>query len=164
MGGNFDLRRRGMVLPAADTHGSSVVDRGSGSSRRSGAVFGYPRRDRQVALDAALANWTRTQAKKSLATMLPAAGVRAFPVMTSSDLVSDPQVVARHVLVDVPFGSSVAQLPGAPVRTSDPLFVAGPDAPRLGQHTREILMSDLQFDELRIDELVRRGVVATDIS
>ena len=36
--------------------------------------------------------------------MLQAAGIRAFPVMTSSDLVSDPQVLARHVLVDVPFG------------------------------------------------------------
>jgi crotonobetainyl-CoA:carnitine CoA-transferase CaiB-like acyl-CoA transferase len=120
------------------------------------------RMDRQVALDAAIANWARTQAKKPLAAMLQAAGIRAFPVMTSSDLVSDPQVAARHVLVDVPFGSSVAQLPGAPVRTSDSLFVAGPDAPRLGQHTRQILMSDLQFDELQIDELVRRGVVATD--
>ena len=120
--------------------------------------------DRQVALDAAIANWTRTQAKKSLAAMLQAAGIRAFPVMTSSDLVSDPHVAARHVLVDVPFGDSVAQLPGAPVRTSDSLFVAGPDAPRLGQHTRQILMSDLRFDEFRIDELVRRGVVATDHS
>jgi crotonobetainyl-CoA:carnitine CoA-transferase CaiB-like acyl-CoA transferase len=122
------------------------------------------RRDRQVALDAAIANWTRTLAKKSLAAMLQAAGIRAFPVMTSSELVSDPQVAARHVLVDVPFGSSVAQLPGAPVRTSDSLFVAGSDAPRLGQHTRQILMSDLRFDELQIDELVRRGVVATDLS
>jgi crotonobetainyl-CoA:carnitine CoA-transferase CaiB-like acyl-CoA transferase len=121
------------------------------------------RRDRQVPLNAAIANWTRTQAKKPLATMLQAAGIRAFPVMTSSDLVSDPQVMTRHVLVDVPFGDSLAQLPGAPVRTSDSLFVAGPDAPKLGQHTRQILMSDLRFDELRIDELVRRGVVATDM-
>jgi len=122
------------------------------------------RRDRQVALDAALANWTRTQPKNSLAAILQAAGIRAFPVMTSSDLVSDPHVAARHVLVDVPFGDSVAQLPGSPVRTSESLFVAGPDAPRLGQHTRQILTSDLRFDEFRIDELVRSGVVATDHS
>jgi crotonobetainyl-CoA:carnitine CoA-transferase CaiB-like acyl-CoA transferase len=120
------------------------------------------RLDRRVALDAAMANWTRPQAKKPLAAMLQAAGIRAFPVMTSSDLVSDPHVADRQVLVDVPFGDSVAQLPGAPVRTSDALFVAGPDAPRLGQHTRQILMSDLRLDEYHIDELVRRGVVATD--
>ena len=122
------------------------------------------RLDRRVALDAAMANWTRPQAKKPLAAMLQAAGIRAFPVMTSSDLVSDPHVADRQVLVDVPFGDSVAQLPGAPVRTSDALFVAGPDAPRLGQHTRQILTSDLRFDEFRIDELVRSGVVATDHS
>jgi crotonobetainyl-CoA:carnitine CoA-transferase CaiB-like acyl-CoA transferase len=120
------------------------------------------RRDRQAAIDAAIANWTRTRSKKPLAAMLQGAGIRAFPVMTSSDLVSDPHVAARGVLVDVPFGDSVVRLPGAPVRTSDPMFVASADAPRLGQHTRQILMSDLGFEEFRIDELVRSGVVATD--
>jgi crotonobetainyl-CoA:carnitine CoA-transferase CaiB-like acyl-CoA transferase len=120
------------------------------------------RREREAAIDAAIAKWTRTWSKKPLAAMLQAAGIRAFPVMTSSDLVSDPHVAARGVLTDVPFEDSVARLPGAPVRTSGPMFVASEDAPRLGQHTRQILMSDLGFEESRIDELVRSGIVATD--
>jgi crotonobetainyl-CoA:carnitine CoA-transferase CaiB-like acyl-CoA transferase len=48
-----------------------------------------------------------------------------------------------------------------PVRTAEPLFAPQGVAPRLGEHTRTILRSDLGFDEDRIDALVEKGTIAT---
>ena len=119
------------------------------------------RRERRFAIDAVITRWTAAQAKEVVAKVLQAKGIAAFPVMTSDDLVRDPQVRASGVLVDVQFGDEVKRLPGVPVRTSEPLFDPRGAAPRLGEHTRAILRSDLGFDEEQIDALVRRGTVAT---
>jgi CoA:oxalate CoA-transferase len=81
--------------------------------------------------------------------------------MTSDDLVRDPQVALGDVLIDVPFGGEIMRLPGVPVGTSESLFVPRGVAPKLGEHTRSILRSDLGFDDDRIDALLRDGAIAT---
>jgi formyl-CoA transferase len=118
------------------------------------------RRERRSDIDAVVTRWTAGQDKEVVARVLQAKGIAAFPVMSSDDLVRDPQVRATGVLVDVQFGDEVKRLPGVPVRTAEPLFDPRGVAPRLGEHTRTILGSDLGFDEEHIESLVRRGTVA----
>jgi crotonobetainyl-CoA:carnitine CoA-transferase CaiB-like acyl-CoA transferase len=119
------------------------------------------RRERQSGIDGAITRWTMGQDKGVVAKVLQADGIAAFPVMTSDDLVRDPHVRARGVLVYVQFGDEMARLPGVPVRTAELLFDPRGVAPKLGEHTRAILRSDLGYDEDHIDDLVRSGTVAS---
>jgi crotonobetainyl-CoA:carnitine CoA-transferase CaiB-like acyl-CoA transferase len=147
---------RGILLHAS---GLSSDDRAFLGEASLGTFEG--RRERRSDIDAVITRWTAGLDKELVAEVLQAKGIAAFPVMTSDDLVHDPQVRARGVLVDVRFGDEVKRLPGVPVRTAEPLFDPRGVAPRLGEHTRAILRSDLGFDEEHIDALVRRGTVAT---
>jgi crotonobetainyl-CoA:carnitine CoA-transferase CaiB-like acyl-CoA transferase len=87
------------------------------------------------------------------------AEITAAPVYQADQLIADPHVIEREVIVDMPDADMghmmmhniiprLSRTPGA-IRTP---------APRLGQHTREILGA-LGCDAARLDELGKRGVI-----
>jgi len=90
-------------------------------------------------LDAAVESWTRTLSADEAADRLQAAGVAAGPVRRCEELLDDPQLVARGMVIetDHPVAGRRRQL-GLPWRM-DSLGVEYRRAPLLGEHTREIL-------------------------
>jgi crotonobetainyl-CoA:carnitine CoA-transferase CaiB-like acyl-CoA transferase len=88
-----------------------------------------------------------------------AEGVPVGPVNKTSDMVSDPQVKAREMVIEVdhPKAGRVKAI-GHPVKFSETKVEASRPAPLLGQHTRDVL-KDLGYDDARIDALAREGAI-----
>ena len=88
-----------------------------------------------------------------------AQGVPVGPVNKTSDMVSDPQVKARDMVIEVdhPKAGRVKAL-GHPVKFSETRAEFKRPAPLLGEHTREVL-KDLGYDDARIDELAKEGAI-----
>jgi formyl-CoA transferase len=78
---------------------------------------------------------------ESLIEKLSAAGVPCGRVRSIEEVLRDPQLAAREMLVDLPAGAASVMLPGNPIKLSGvPAFTAVPP-PALGQHTEEIRRS-----------------------
>lgn len=92
---------------------------------------------------------------------LASARVPCAPVNRFSEALSDPQVLHRGMVVEIPHpeGGSV-RAPGNPIKLSvDGGEDYGPP-PLLGQHTRSVLLELLGYDPARIDALHGDRVVA----
>ena len=69
---------------------------------------------------------------------LSGAGVPCGRVRTINDVLADPQLAARDMLVEVPAGRETVRVPGNPIKLSGvPGIDSGP-APSLGEHTEEV--------------------------
>jgi crotonobetainyl-CoA:carnitine CoA-transferase CaiB-like acyl-CoA transferase len=88
-----------------------------------------------------------------------AAGVPVGPVNKIGDMLADPQVAHREMVVEVqhPRAGPTKAL-GFPVKFSETPASVTRAAPLLGEHTREILES-LGYDGAAIEALVREGAV-----
>jgi len=89
-------------------------------------------------LAAALASRTRDEVLAGMEQR----GVPAGPINTVADVFADPQVVHRQMRVDLPLpGAAVGTVPSVrtPIRFSDAELALRRPAPRLGEHTDEIL-------------------------
>jgi crotonobetainyl-CoA:carnitine CoA-transferase CaiB-like acyl-CoA transferase len=101
----------------------------------------------------AIESWASGMTKRAACDALNAAGLVAGPVSTDAEVVADPHLAARHMLVEHPRSDGVPQpvlIPGLPVKLAD--VAEGPESrvPWLGEHTDEVLASELG---LRADEL-----------
>jgi crotonobetainyl-CoA:carnitine CoA-transferase CaiB-like acyl-CoA transferase len=92
--------------------------------------------------------------------VLEAAGVPVGPVNRISDMLVDPQVAAREMVVEVdhPKAGRTKTL-GLPIKFSDTPGKVGRPSPLLGQHTGEVLAS-LGYSTADIDALCAQGAVA----
>lgn len=95
---------------------------------------------------------------------LRAARVPCGPVNDFAQALGDAQVLARHMVVQVPLagGTSVA-MPGNPVKlsemsTEDQTRFAAP--PTLGRDTAAVLRDLLAYPQARLDELQAQGAIA----
>jgi crotonobetainyl-CoA:carnitine CoA-transferase CaiB-like acyl-CoA transferase len=69
---------------------------------------------------------------------LSGAGVPCGRVRTINEVLADPQLAARDMLVEVPAGRQTVRVPGNPIKLSGvPGIESGP-APALGEHTEEV--------------------------
>lgn len=86
-------------------------------------------------------------------------GVPAGPVNRIGDMLSDPQVLARDMVVEVdhPKAGRVKAL-GNPIKFPDSPARASHAAPLLGEHTREVL-AGLGYTHSQIDKLHEEGAV-----
>jgi crotonobetainyl-CoA:carnitine CoA-transferase CaiB-like acyl-CoA transferase len=101
---------------------------------------------------------TRERTTGELVAALDAAGIPAGPVNRIGEMLADPHVLARKMLVETvhPVAGPTKAL-GVPVKLSrTPGSVRRP-APLLGQHTREVLR-EAGFRDAEIDALVGSGV------
>ena len=90
--------------------------------------------------------------------------ITAAPIYDIDQLIADPHVVAREVLVEVPD----AEMGSVAMHNVVPRLSATPGAlrlaaPGLGEHTREILAA-LGCDEARIEGLLARQVVGEGVT
>ena len=102
---------------------------------------------------------TRFKRKPSAAWLaaLDAAGVPAGPVKTIEQMLADPQVRARDMVVDLDHPKAgVTQAIGCPVKFSATPSHVGRPAPMLGQHTSEVL-GEFGFGAEEIRALIASG-------
>jgi crotonobetainyl-CoA:carnitine CoA-transferase CaiB-like acyl-CoA transferase len=102
----------------------------------------------------------RTNTKAFWLERMRAARIPCAPVNDLAEALSDPQVAARNMVVDVPHPSGrVTKQPGNPIklsRTHEDSFTA---PPLLGQHTDEVLKSLLGLSPEKLRALREQGVV-----
>ena len=83
------------------------------------------------------------------------------PIQSPDDLLADPQFLAAGGLVEVPDGASTSTMVATPVDFSETVWAPAAMAPRLGEHSDEILRS-LGRSGAEIAALVDAGVVGLD--
>ena len=91
--------------------------------------------------------------------LIVAAGVPCGPINTVSEVVSNPQVLARNMIatVDHPKVSEL-KFPGSPLKLSDSPASIRRVPPLLGQHNEEVL-GEAGYSENQIADLIARGVI-----
>src|ERR1700730_4557530 len=111
----------------------------------------------------AVERWAGDRAKLAVCHALNAAGVAAGPCNTAPDVIGDPHVAAHNMLVETPRSDDAAEpvlVPGNPIKLSR--TAEGPETrvPWVGEHTDEVLGTELGLDGAELEELRRAGVIA----
>jgi crotonobetainyl-CoA:carnitine CoA-transferase CaiB-like acyl-CoA transferase len=107
-----------------------------------------------------LQNLFKTYAKVELMEKLEKTGLPFAPINTPEDLFNDPHLNASGGLldIDIPDGGST-KLPAIPIEMNDRRFGVHHQAPRVGEHSHEILR-ELGFDELVIESLYKKKILS----
>src|SRR5512144_196742 len=113
---------------------------------------GEARWQRKAEVDAMVEAWTRERSKHEVMKILAGAGVPCGAVLDTGEVLTDPHLHARDMIVEVehPVRGRYVTV-GNPVKLSDSPTAIAP-APLLGQHRREIL-KELGFADAEIDAL-----------
>jgi crotonobetainyl-CoA:carnitine CoA-transferase CaiB-like acyl-CoA transferase len=93
----------------------------------------------RAALNEAITALFRDRTVDSLVERLVAAGVPCGRVRAIEDVLSDPQLAAREMLVELAVGGQSVTVPGNPVKLSGAKQLPAEPPPALGQHTDEVL-------------------------
>ena len=107
--------------------------------------------------------WAAGRTKLEAARELTAVGIAAGPSNSAADVIADPHVAARHMLVEVSRTDGVATdvlVPGSPVKLSN--VSEGPETrvPWVGEHTEDVLHAELGLDDDRLTALRKHGVIS----
>lgn len=113
--------------------------------------------DIRPAIEAWLANKTRREAVELLAP----AGIVAGPSLSAPEVIADPHVEARNMLVAVPRsdGEPPYLVPGNPVKLSRVTEAADRRVPWVGEHTGEVLREELDVHSDEVQRLREAGVI-----
>ena len=115
--------------------------------------------DNRVALNAIIEGWTRARTKHEVMRILGAAGVPCGACQDTGEVLADPHLREREMIVDVDYPTrGTYQTVGCPVKLSDsPAAVTRP--PLLGEHTEALLQSLCGLDPAETRRLRDDGVV-----
>jgi crotonobetainyl-CoA:carnitine CoA-transferase CaiB-like acyl-CoA transferase len=110
----------------------------------------------------AIEQWATGRSKLEACAALNAAGLVAGPCATDAEVVADVHLAQRHMLIEHPRPDGVTQpvlIPGLPVKFAE--VAEGPErrVPWLGEHTDEVLTSELGLDAPQLDALRADGVI-----
>lgn len=111
----------------------------------------------------AIEAWAADKSKVEACEILGAAGIAAGPCFRDAELVHDPHVVDRHMLVGIERPDGVARpvlVPGNPVKLAGMAEPTDHRIPWLGEHTDAVLGDELGLGHGALDELRRDGVIA----
>jgi crotonobetainyl-CoA:carnitine CoA-transferase CaiB-like acyl-CoA transferase len=111
----------------------------------------------------AVESWAAELTRAEACQLLSAAGCAAGPCATDEEVVHDPHLAQRHMLVEMPRSDGVDQpvlVPGNPVKLSG--MAEGPETrvPWLGEHTDAVLAGELGLSPERLAELRAAGTIA----
>jgi crotonobetainyl-CoA:carnitine CoA-transferase CaiB-like acyl-CoA transferase len=109
----------------------------------------------------AIESWASTRTKTEAAAALGGAGIAAGPCLTDDEVVHDPHLAARAMLVECPRpdGGPPVLVPGNPVKMS--AVAEGPESrvPWLGEHTDEVLRDELGCTDEELTTLRADGTI-----
>ena len=107
-----------------------------------------------------LAEIMRQRSTDQWVTALEEIGVPCGPVNTVDKVATDPQVLAREMIVEVEHEvTGTVGIPGIPIKLSETPGRVDAPAPNLGEHTEEILTGLLGLGSDEVDRLKQQGVV-----
>jgi crotonobetainyl-CoA:carnitine CoA-transferase CaiB-like acyl-CoA transferase len=111
----------------------------------------------------AVESWLSTRTKLAAAHELTEAGIVAGPSNSARDVIADPHVAARNMLVAMPRTDGIDDpvlIPGNPVKLSR--MAEGPETrvPWVGEHTESVLRAELDIDDDDLAKLREAGVIA----
>ena len=111
----------------------------------------------------AIEGWASSRTKVEACDDLAAVGVAAGPCFSDEEVVHDEHVAARHMLVEVPRTDDVDQpvlVPGNPIKLSDMAEDPERRVPWLGEHTDDVLGTELGLDAAALAALRATGAIA----
>jgi crotonobetainyl-CoA:carnitine CoA-transferase CaiB-like acyl-CoA transferase len=150
----------GLPGPAADEHGwLNLVDAmGNPEWAQDLALLDQAyRRAHWNEIRARIEEWARTVSKHEIAAKLQAAHIPTLPVHEVADLFRNEQLSFRGSIVPLP-GMPGAMVPASPYRFDGTALTPTSPAPRLGEHTSEVLL-EAGFDSETVRWLFQAGVV-----
>lgn len=106
--------------------------------------------------------WAADKSKQEVCTLFAEAGVAAGPCNSPAEVMQDAHVKAHNMIVEMPRTDDIptpVATPGNPVKLSK--MTEGPDTrvPWLGEHTDEVLTSELGLKEDELAELKEEGII-----
>jgi crotonobetainyl-CoA:carnitine CoA-transferase CaiB-like acyl-CoA transferase len=116
---------------------------------------------RRPAFIGALAEAVAGKTRADLLAALEAANVPAGPIHTVAEAFADPQAIARGMRIDLPapgVRGGTAPSVRSPILLDGEAFASPIAAPRLGEHTVEVLKA-IGIDEAAVAALRARGIV-----
>jgi formyl-CoA transferase len=107
--------------------------------------------------------WAAGRTRLEVCEALSQAGIAAGPCFRDDEVVHDPHVAARHMLVEMPRTDGVGDpvlIPGNPVKMTN--VAEGPETriPWLGEHTDAVLAAELGLSAGELAELRAAGAIA----
>ena len=111
----------------------------------------------------AIEEWAADKTKLEAAHRMNDEGIASGPINSAPDVIADPHVAARDMLVELPRTDGIAEpvlIPGNPVKLSK--VAQGPETrwPWIGEHTDEVLRTDLGLSDADLAELRDAGVIS----
>jgi formyl-CoA transferase len=111
------------------------------------------------ALSTIITEWTSQRTKHDVMRILGEAGVPCGKVLDSVELLNDPHMRERGMIVTIKHPRrGEFTMPGCPVRLEDSPVEVRP-APLLGQHNEEVYQELLGIEADRLESLKREGIV-----
>lgn len=106
--------------------------------------------------------WAADKSKQEVCTLFAEAGVAAGPCNSPAEVMQDAHVKAHNMIVEMPRTDDIptpVATPGNPVKLSK--MTEGPDTrvPWLGEHTDEILTSELGLGDEELSEMRTEGII-----
>jgi len=110
----------------------------------------------------ALEDWAADKTRLEVCDLLSAAGIPAGPCFTSPEVIDDEHVARRNMLVEMDRVDGVdtpVLIPGNPVKMSR--VSEGPETrvPWVGEHTDDVLRSELQLSDDELGSLRDDGII-----
>lgn len=119
------------------------------------------RHGRHDAIDAAIASWTVARDAHEVAALLQEAGIAAGPVLSNLEMVADPHLRARGMIVPIDHpDAGTREFPGFPIHLSETPVEQFAGAPTLGQHNEAVLRDLLGYSGDEYAALLAKGVIA----
>ena len=111
----------------------------------------------------AIEGWAASMTRLEACAALSDAGIAAGPCFRDDEVVADPHVAARNMLVEMPRTDGVDEpvlIPGNPVKLTN--VAEGPETriPWLGEHTDAVLADELDLSEDDLAALRAAGTIA----
>jgi len=106
-------------------------------------------------------DWTTKHTRDEIVDAMVKAGVPCAKILTREEVVEDPQLRSRDMLLELnhpDFGT--IKVTGIPFKLPEPPAEIKTPAPKLGEHTEEILTSLLDYSKEEVDRLREQGIIA----
>ena len=111
----------------------------------------------------ALEEWSKNLTRSETSGLLAEANVASGPVLTTSEVVQDPHLEERNMIVALPRTDEINEpilLPGNPIKMSK--VSEGPEmrVPWVGEHTNEVLTEELGLSKTELENLKKTRIIS----
>jgi crotonobetainyl-CoA:carnitine CoA-transferase CaiB-like acyl-CoA transferase len=104
--------------------------------------------------------WTSKHPREEIVDAMTRRGAPCGRVLSREEVGHDPQLRSRGMLVELNDAQlGIVRVPGVPFKMSETPAEMKTAAPRLGEHTLEVLVSLLGYSKAEVDDLKQQGIV-----